>query len=1827
MNNQTETPLKNNPRRLSSLWLTAAALLLAVCSSPAASITWTNVATAVWTNAIAWNPNGLLASANDYDVSGATATMQSVDAATSTFTGSSVTVRNGATVYLFRTNGGTGITVNDIFTNTVAVAPITLSLSNATISVATSLGTVTHRIKTPVNLKGTNTISFSNNGTYALALYFDSTVTGSGFVSLARGATGTSKQRDFYLAGDCSGYSGSWTNTGVGTGTAGILSFYTTHVSGWGSGNVTINAYANLNVNAGITNPASRVNLAAATATMTVNNAATIGSLVGVASSTATLNNSLTLADNTSTTFSGNLTGTGALNKNGSGTLTLPAVNLSGGLTTVNAGTLIANGSVGGLTMNNGTTLVPGTAALTAGSLSVGGNLTLNTNTVNLDISSSTGSGNDSIAVSGNLALNGIIKVNLNLLNGTTSAGPYAIMTYGGTLTGGTTNFQIIGSHAATIDLTTPNQVNLWFTNGTPVNLVWIGDGTNNFWDAGTSYTWFNGANPDFFGQGDHVTFDDTATNLTANVVGTLSPGTFVVTNSTNNFVIQGGGSISGGVTLLKAGTASLTVSNANAFSGGTTISAGSIVAKSTNAPLGTGTVTLGDANTGTNAAGLYISYKETFTNAIVVSASGTGTATVGSDQSGGASGSSTTYSSPITLNRSLTLDSGNQLDRLHFGGAITGTGNLTLLGGHRIDLGGVNSFNGNLYIQGAGTLFETFGPSCIPTTATVDVGTGSTFGLFYSATVTALTGGGLVEPYGGTCTLTVGANDGSGGFSGTLTNNGAYVLSLVKTGNGTQTINGADYRSANTTVSGGTLAIGAAGSISNSPTITVAGGATFDVSAQSGAFTLNGGQTLAGSGSVAGGFNTSSNATIAPNGSAPGTLTFNNNLTLTGNSILSLNLTNDTTVGSGINDLISVGGNLTLNGTNTIVLSAISQQSLVPGTYRLINYTGSLTGDATNLVVAPVLTRLTMTPDTSTANQVNLIVSGSSSNLVWNGGLNGNVWDVNTTSNWLDGAVTDFFYQQDGVTFNDVGGANSNVSLATTLYPASLVVNSSSNYIFGGSGNINGATGLAKSGTGSLTISNANTYTGGTTISAGMLQLDAATAAGSGTIALGNNTLGVNIGNATLANAITGTGTINVTETTNANTAFGGDLSGFTGTINCPVSAGGTAKTVISSGSVNLNSAATINIASGGTFYTSVSIPSAIQVAGAGNTENLGALRMDGAITLSGPVTLQGNAAIGNNSSGANITGVISDGGNNYALSKIGGYTLSLSGTNAYTGGLTVTGGTVNLAGDQSAATGSIALSPAGAANTATVTVQAGTPVVVAATNHIQVGPFASSGTASQTFNVNGTVTNNGSLLVARVGYLNINSGGLWIQNGSLTNSPPSGSGYSAYVNVNAGGTLIYNGTNTIKVDSSIGNSGYGQFVIAGNVLTSQGFERTVNASTAIPFVQLNGGVITLTTNIAALMSSPLVTTGGVLSVQMAAGGGVIDTAGFSTTISNVISSTGSFTKMGAGTLSLPFTNTYTGATVVSNGTLLVNGKLAPGSTVSVYATLKGVGNIGGPTTIEAGGLVQPGNGTLTISNLTLGASSSDVCTNAFNIGAGAKIFTTTLNVTGTNIVNILDSTLTVGTNDLIYYSGAIGGNGLGGFVLGPLPPNTTGYLTNSPTAVQLVVTSAGVPPAVTVTPASTNVFALSTVVFTANVTSGTAPFTYQWYDNHTNVLAGATNSALTLTNLAVIQSGNYTVMVTNAVGNASAYGSLTVNALVAPVVSGNASLGGGGFQLTFSGPAGETFQVIASINLTAAITNWTVLTNGTFGAGTVTFSDVTATNHPQQYYRITAP
>lgn len=95
--------------------------------------------------------------------------------------------------------------------------------------------------------------------------------------------------------------------------------------------------------------------------------------------------------------------------------------------------------------------------------------------------------------------------------------------------------------------------------------------------------------------------------------------------------------------------------------------------------------------------------------------------------------------------------------------------------------------------------------------------------------------------------TNTLSASDANLILGGTVFSVSGTSLGITKVGNGTTTLTGANTYTGNTTIYAGTLALSGGGSVANSPTITIAPSATFDVSAVTpGGYPLNGSGTLA---------------------------------------------------------------------------------------------------------------------------------------------------------------------------------------------------------------------------------------------------------------------------------------------------------------------------------------------------------------------------------------------------------------------------------------------------------------------------------------------------------------------------------------------------------------------------------------------------------------------------------------------------------------------------------------------------------------------------------------------------------------------------------------------------------------------------------------------------------------------------------------------------------------------------------------------------------------------------------------------------------------------
>jgi fibronectin-binding autotransporter adhesin len=138
----------------------------------------------------------------------------------------------------------------------------------------------------------------------------------------------------------------------------------------------------------------------------------------------------------------------------------------------------------------------------------------------------------------------------------------------------------------------------------------------------------------------------------------------------------------------------------------------------------------------------------------------------------------------------------------------------------------------------------------------------------------------------------------------------------------------------------------------------------------------------------------------------------------------------------------------------------------------------------------------------------------------------------------------------------------------------------------------------------------------------------------------------------------------------------------------------------------------------------------------------------------------------------------------------------------------------------------------------------------------------------------------------------------------------------------------------------------------------------------------------------------------------------GIDTTNGNFTYGTSVASTTRGLNKLGTNTLTLTGTNSYTGATTVSAGKLVINGSISTSvlTTVNSGATLGGTGTVG-PLTVASGGILAPGDGgieSLNTGALTL-AGISNFEINTSGDAADLAIASALLTFGGTlNVANI---------------------------------------------------------------------------------------------------------------------------------------------------------------------------------------------------------------------------
>ncbi|MEA6042145.1 autotransporter outer membrane beta-barrel domain-containing protein [Salmonella enterica subsp. enterica serovar Lille] len=965
---------------------------------------------------------------------------------------------------------------------------------------------------------------------------------------------------------------------------------------------------------------------------------------------------------------------------------------------------------------------------------------------------------------------------------------------------------------------------------------------------------------------------------LIANNVEALGTG-----NVTDNATLElntGGdftNNISGSGQVVKSGDETLTLSGANSYTGGTTISGGTLVASNVEA-LGTGDIT-DNATLELNAGGDFAN-NIGGTGSVVKSGdktltlSGSNTYTGGTTISGGtlvATNVEALGTGNVTDNATLELSTGGD-----FANNIGGTGSVVKSGDETLTLSGANSYTGGTTISG-GTLVasnvEALGTGDVTDNATLELNTGGDFD-------NAISGSGQV----------------------------------VKSGDKTLTLSGANSYSGATTISGGTLiathvnALGT-GAIDNRASLLLDASGQFTVTDLT---TESGGNTEIGAGSTL-------QATT---------------LTQKSDSTLTINL-NSNTADPVIHaaSQVSLAGTLDITGVGDVLDSDPASTDDLD-TFTLIASDKTIAGDFEKLTVAGM--------DADLADFIT--VDGRIDDT-------GKQYELTTALTWYadrDDAVTDAHG-----TFN-LTNADGSFAVNTVLENVDATLDPASATGWDG-------TSLIKQGAGTLILNAENTYTGGTTISGGTLVATNVDALGSGDVT-DDATLELNTGG-TFDNAISGSGQVvksgdGALTLSGANSYSGGTLISDGTLVASNVEALGTGD-VTDNATLALNTGGTFDNAISGSGKVEKSGDDALTLSGA-NTYTGGTLISDGTLVASnvevlgtGDVT---NDAVLELNTGGDFDNAISGSGQ---VVKSGDETLTLSGANSYTGGTTISGGTLVATNVEALGTGDVT-------NNATLELNTGGDF----TNNISgSGQVVKSGDDTLTLSgsntyTGGTTINDGTLVATSVEALG---------SGDVTND--------AVLALNTGGDFA----NNIGGTGSVVKSGDETLTLSGS--------NTYTGGTLI-----SSG--TLVANDVNALGTGDVTDNATLALNT---GGDFD---------NAISGSGNVVKSGADTLTLSGNNSYRGGTAINDGTLIAASVNALGSgdidndaslqlnasgqfvTANLTTHDNATTGIGAGSALRANTLTQEANSTLAV-HLTDSNSGAIVTADRANLGG-------TLDITG---------------------------------------------------------------------------------------------------------------------------------------------------------------------------------------------------------------------------------
>lgn len=599
--------------------------------------------------------------------------------------------------------------------------------------------------------------------------------------------------------------------------------------------------------------------------------------------------------------------------------------------------------------------------------------------------------------------------------------------------------------------------------------------------------------------------------------------------------------------------------------------------------------------------------------------------------------------------------------------------------------------------------------------------------------------------------------------------------------------------------------------------------------------------------------------------------------------------------------------------------------------------------------VALPATGQVTWDADAATGSPQDGSGTWSTSGTNWWNGTTNVAWPNLTTSSAIFGAgsgaagtvTVSGSVTTNAITFNSAGSGTYTISGGTvSLQGTTPTITANTNATIGST--LAGSAGLTKAGSGTLTLSGSNSYTGGTTVSAGGLVVSGTTGGGNFTVNPVSNT-----------------------STTTVEIASGGRLNasnlalkflGGTGTAAMTVSAGGYLGA--SSPGIGRNSGVGTLTVNGGTAVLT------------GNS-TLGLRGGAGIVTLnSGVYTATGTTQVGNNSiQGASIT---SRG------------TFTVAGGTATLGTLAIAGGVLN-SGTNEFVIGTVNLSGAG---------------VLTVSNTIQV---ADASRSTATINVSGGTLNALGIALLPGTYgdtnssasVNVTGGSIFLGSGGITRTGTNGTASIAL----SGGTIGASAEWASAVPMTLSNDNGGVTVRAADAASvARNITLSGTLSGAGGLTKTGAGTLTLSGN--NTYSGQTRVSAGALALgatdaisnqsNLLVDGGGFNLAGFNDTVGTVTLTSGSIfgsgtltssfiydmqagavsailsgsvglRKTGSGRVQLTGNNSFAGTTLVEAGALIVNGGLAGDVVVSAGAMLGGAGVLG--KTLSGAGTISVGN------------------------------------------------------------------------------------------------------------------------------------------------------------------------------------------------------------------------------------------------------------------------